>query len=299
MRRRHVTLRANAHLADTLSDVLATLSAAGVEAMPVKGLVLAEHLYGDIAARPCADLDVLVRPGDLEPAREALRAIGFQQRAAPGYKALVHQFHDPAWGRGSGADHVRLELHWALWADSERRLGTAGLWDRSMPSTLAGRPIRMLSPEDMLLHLAIHRTRSALRLRWVVDVAELVREHGDTLDWSAYLDRAGRAGARTASWMILGLARDLLDSQVPDHVMSHLSVGWPKRALLERTCGTTALFRPAGDGAVAQQPHLALRSLEEDGIGRIGMLAGRSAVRPLREALHDAGLVRARRTAPS
>jgi putative nucleotidyltransferase-like protein len=299
LRRRHVTMRANAHLAEALGDVLGALGAAGVEAMPVKGLVLAEHLYGDIAARPCADLDVLVRPRDLAPAREALRSIGFQQRAAPGYKALVHQFHDPAWGRGSGTDHVRLELHWALWADSERRLGTDGLWDRSVAATLAGRPIRMLSPEDTLLHLAIHRTRSALRLRWVVDVAELVRRYGDALDWSAYLDRAGRAGARTASWVILGLARDLLDSPVPDDVMARLAVGWPKRSLLERTCGATALFRPADDGSVAQQPHLVLRSLEEDGIARIGLLAGRSALRPLREALHDAGVIRARRTAPS
>lgn len=298
VRRRHITLRANGHLATTLGDVLEALGSAGIDAMPVKGLVLAEHLYGDIAARPCADLDVLVRPRDLDPAREALRSIGFRQRATPGYKALVHPFHDPAWGRGSGADHVRLELHWALWADSERRLGTAGLWDRAVDATLAGRPIRTLSPEDTLLHLAIHRTRSALRLRWVVDVAALLRHHDAALDWDAFLDRATRAGARTASWAVLSLARDLLDTRAPDDVMRRLHVAWPKRAVLERTCGTTALFRPVAVGDVAQQPHLTLRAFEEDGLGRIAGLIGRSTLRPVREALHDAGVVRARRAAP-
>jgi hypothetical protein len=298
LRRRHVTLRANAHLADTLGDVLDALDVADVEAMPVKGLVLAETLYGDIAARPCADLDVLVRTRDLERAREALRGIGFVQRATPGYKALVHQFHDPAWERVTGNQHVRLELHWALWADSERRLGTDGLWARATTATVAGRTVRTMAPEDVLLHLAIHRTRSALRLRWVVDVAELVQRHGATLDWAAFLGRADEAGARTASWAVLALARDLLDAPVPDTVMQQLAVSWPKRTILDRTCGTTALFRPAADGNVAQQPHLAYRAFEEDGIGRIAMLLARSAVRPIREGLHDAGVVRARRTVP-
>ena len=298
VRKRHITLRANGHLAATLDDVLDAFELAGIAAMPVKGLMLAESLYGDIAARPCADLDVLVRPEDLEPAREALRSIGFGQRSTPGYKAVVHPFHDPAWGRGSGADHVRLELHWALWADSERRLGTAGLWDRSVETTVAGRTVRTLSIEDALLHLAIHRTRSALRLRWVVDVAELVRRHAGTLDWEAFLDRADRARARTASWMVLSLARDLLDAAPPEVVMRRLEVASPKRSILERTCGATALFRPEVEGNVAQQPHLPLRAFEEDGVRRIGALLWRSALRPLREALHDAGIVRARPVAP-
>lgn len=295
VRRRHVTLRANAHLADTLLEVLGGLDAGGVPAIPVKGLVVAQQLYGDIAARPCADLDVLVPTADLPRAREVLRSVGFVQRSVPRYKALVHQFHDPAWGRGSGPDHVRLELHWALWADSERRLGTAGLWDRSVPGSLLGRPIRTLSIEDTLLHLAIHRTRSALRLRWVADVAELLRRHAATLDWDAYLERAGAAGARTSSWVVLTLASELLGGPVPDTALRQLAVGRAKRIVLERTCGTEALFRGAIAGDVRQQPHLALRAFEEDGPGRIAKVLGDSAMRPIREALHDAGIVRVRR----
>ena len=224
-----------------------------------------------------------------------LRAIGFGQRAAPGYKALVHQFHDPAWGRGAGHEHVRVELHWALWADSARRLGTDGLWERSVAGTLMDRPIRTLSLEDTLLHLSIHRTRSALRLRWVVDVAELVRRHGPQLDWPAYLERARRAGARTSSWVVLTLARDLFDAPVPVHVLDALAVGWPKRAVLERTCGRAAMFRAAPTGDVTQQPHLALRAIEEDGLRRIAGVLGGSLLRPVRQGLHEAGLVRVRR----
>jgi hypothetical protein len=157
------------------------------------------------------------------------------------------------------------------------------------------RPIRTLSVEDTLLHLSIHRTRSALRLRWVVDVAELVGRYGQQLDWAAYLERAGAAGARTTSWVVLSLARDLFDAPVPRHVLDALAVAWPKRAVLERTCGRAAMFRAAPTGDVSQQPHLALRALEEDGVRRIAGVLGGSLVRPLRQGLHEAGLVRVRR----
>ncbi len=297
--RRHVTLRANGHLADTLFDVLGGLQVAGIQAMPVKGLVIAERAYGDIAARPCADLDVLVRARDLPASRDVLRSLGFGQRALPGYKALVHAFHDPAWGRGAGPDHVRLELHWALWADSEQRLGTDGLWARSVVTRLMDQRVRTLSLEDTLLHLAIHRTRSALRLRWVVDVAEIVRRHGATVDWAMFIAHAREAQAATASWSVLSVARDLLDAPVPAEVLAELQVARAKRALLERTCGATALFRPAPAEDVGQQPHLALRAFEEDGPVRIARSLSGSAIRPVREALHDSGLRRVGRRAVS
>jgi hypothetical protein len=153
----------------------------------------------------------------------------------------------------------------------------------------------VLSPEDTLLHLAIHRTRSALRLRWVVDIAELLRRQGAELDWPTYLERARLAGARTASWVVLGLAHDLLGGPLPTSVMDDLQVGLPKRAILARTCGVEPLFRARLDGDLSQQPHLTLRSFEEDGPVRIARVLGAGLIRPAREALHDAGIARARR----
>lgn len=288
-RRRHVTLAANLGLAEALFHVLDGLAAAGVAAMPVKGLVLADRLYGSLAARPSADIDILVHATDLATARATLGQLGFRQPSDPGYKALVHPFHDPVWVRGRGGDHVLLELHRALWADSERRMGTDGLWARSVSVDLLGHEVRVLSLEDTLLHLAIHRTRSALRLRWIVDVAELVRRSGASLDWDAYDDRATAAGARTSSWVILTLVRDLFGAPVPPEVLERFEVHWPKRAILHRTCGQAALFRSAATDDVRQQPHLSLRAFEEDGATHIARLLGRSVLRPVRERLHDTG----------
>ena len=162
-----------------------------------------------------ADLDVLVRPDDLPAGRKVLVGLGYRQRPEPTFTALVHEFHDPPWYVGDGPDQVRLELHWNLWADRFFRSDIDGLWSRSGPGSLLGRPARLLTLEDTLLHLAIHRSRSALRLRWNCDIAELVRRHGTEVDWAAVAERADRIGARTATWVVLSMAERFLGAATP------------------------------------------------------------------------------------
>ena len=293
-RRRHVTLLKNGHMAETLERVLDGLAAAGVPAIPVKGLVVAEAFYGSLAARGAADLDVLVQPADLPTGRRVLADLGYRQRPEPTFVALTHEFHDPPYYVGSGTDIVRLELHWDLWANRFFRSDIDGLWARSAEGTFLGQPRQLLSTEDVLLHLAIHRSRSALRLRWLCDIAELVRRRGDDLDWDAVVERAERIGARTATWMVLSLAERFLGAEPPAGTLERFRVGRAKRELLERTCGADATFRSDLPAESDQTPHLTLRVFEQDGAGQIARALGSSLRRSARKILHQAGVRRVR-----
>lgn len=53
------------YASEALRRVLAVFERGGVEALPVKGIVLAHALYGDVSERPIADVDLRVRPRDL------------------------------------------------------------------------------------------------------------------------------------------------------------------------------------------------------------------------------------------
>src|SRR5262249_38626975 len=55
-----------------LRELLCALSAAGVDAWPFKGPVLAAQLYGNFAMRQFGDLDVIVRPRDVRAALAVL-----------------------------------------------------------------------------------------------------------------------------------------------------------------------------------------------------------------------------------
>ena len=149
-------------------------------------------------------------------------------------------------------------------------MDAGSLWERSVTTELFGRSLRVLGAEDTLLHLAVHRARAPLRLRWLVDIAELLRRSGSGLDVAFLLAQAGAIGARTTLSMTLELSARLLDAPVPPALADGLAIGRTKRWLLERTCGVHAMFASSGTEDDRQQPHLTYRIFEEDGVQRIG-----------------------------
>jgi hypothetical protein len=286
-RRYYATMMRNTALADELLRVLAAFRQAGIAAMPVKGLVLAEIVYGSLALRPLGDLDVLVQPADLPRARATLAELGFAQANEPGYENAYHPYHDPPYYRSAASGSICLELHWGLWASHFFQLEIDALWQRAVPAQLHGSAVSILSPEDTLLHLAIHRSRSALRLRFVCDVAELLRRHSATLDWEYLLAQTRAAGARTTMFYTLALAADLLEAPLPAGLLERLHVSRMKRRLLDQTCGTAALFRHAEPDDLSQQPHLILRIFEQDGAGHIVRSLGASLARTARKNIYS------------
>ena len=63
---------------EALRDVLDALARAGVRAVAVKGIVLAQTLYADVADRPIQDVDLRILPEDLARAVRAGRARGWE-----------------------------------------------------------------------------------------------------------------------------------------------------------------------------------------------------------------------------
>jgi hypothetical protein len=273
-RRLFATLIRNQSLLGELTAVVTRLRERDVEPMAVKGLVLARTAYGNLAVRSAADIDLLVRPGDLAVARDVLGGLCYGHREQLLFEEAHHPYHDPQYFR----DGFCVELHRGLW-DPKHFPHDDGIWERSVVADLGPIAVRTLSPEDTLLHLAIHRTRSPLRLRLLCDAAEHLRVNAGALDWTALTRGAHALGARTALHAMLVPARDLLDAPVPVDVLAELSVGPVKRRVVERTCGGRALFRPVADDDLAQQASLALRAFEQDGAGRITRTLARGVAR--------------------
>jgi hypothetical protein len=114
-----------------LRRVVDGLERAGVQAIPYKGPVLAALAYGAMGARQAGDLDLLIDPGNLETAKEALRADGFRPQVPLQdwqERQLVRSAHP--YGLVRDAEHIVLELHWSV---SPRSL-SSGLGS-ALPST--------------------------------------------------------------------------------------------------------------------------------------------------------------------
>jgi len=231
----HRNAQRNLLLTAKLIKLLDLLKAHELLAIPYKGLVLATS-YGNLALREFVDLDLLVHKRDVPRATELLSAAGYQpqfrltraQEAAFLRYNCEHAFvHED--------DGSMVDLHWAI---TERYfsfpLDPECLWERLHRVSLGGSDVPTFSPEDSLLILCVHASKDAWeRLRYICDVAELVRTHQD-MDWRRVVERAGRLGSERMLFLGLLLARDLLETPLPDEISRRAHADPAVEALVRR-----------------------------------------------------------------
>ncbi|OLE13333.1 MAG: hypothetical protein AUI36_39795, partial [Cyanobacteria bacterium 13_1_40CM_2_61_4] len=215
--------RRNLDLTGELLSLLQLMDGNDIPVIPLKGPGLAVHLYGDLALRPCGDLDLLVRPPDMPRAARLL--------ALRGYRA------DPALSRGAAAvlltsqHHQRfvrapgqiVELHWRFTQrECPFSLDPERARERLTQVRLGGATVQTLAPEDLLLYLSAHGAKHLwTRLVWVCDVAELIQN--GTIHWSDVTTQARSLGVARAVRLALVLARDLLGSEIAGEVTEWVS----------------------------------------------------------------------------
>jgi len=215
-------LRLYAHL----FAVLEGLAAQAIDVVVLKGAFLAQAVYEDAALRPMSDVDLLVRPQDLERAARAMRALGWLQ--SPPVPEGGHQL--PTFELAG----VQVDLHWSIEDDAAPfRVDGGGLWQRAVPARLSQASALALSAEDLLLHLCLHTAYNHgwLQfdggLRQMADIAVVVRHHEATFDWPAFTARALAWRAGRCVWLALATARDLLRVGIPDSALSGLERAQP------------------------------------------------------------------------
>jgi len=192
------------------------LRLAGITTILLKGLALREVIYPDPALRPSGDIDLLVPPDTVEQTEQILQGLGYipDDKERPRHWYRPETYHHLVPYRLPGRE-VQVEIHWAL-APPKANLQIAieDLWQRAIVVQAAGRPARLLSPEDLLIHLSLHALvldRFLTRLHHLVDIAEAVRHYGPQLDWSRAITVAKRWGVQGHLYCALRAADELLD----------------------------------------------------------------------------------------
>lgn len=263
------TAARNLRLSAALVDVDEALSARGVAVLAFKGPTLARIAYGELSRRQFADLDLLVPPRALGDVARVLADRDFRTdadvehvyaAARAGVRTLptMLHFHKPDEG-------VAVDVHTELTRPGlSLRFDVAALFERARAVTLAGRAVRTLSAEDLVVYLAVHGADDGWeRLRSVADLAWLLRAEAG-LDADAVARRAAAMGARRMVRVALGLVEGLLGVEVPP-LRGAIGDDEASRRLVARCAAR--LFRPvraAGAYADRSALHLALRDRWRD-----------------------------------
>jgi hypothetical protein len=217
------TAARNVRLYHQLSEIISKTNELEIPVILLKGAHLAEFVYGNLALRPMLDIDLLVRPDDAHALHRLLIQDGYRLEEEHQGASQVH------WAPYQKAGAVRVELHYHIVQPPfARRIDVAELWQRAERRTFQGTEMRMLCPEDLLLHLAAHTCiehEFDNGLLPYVDVCRVLDECAEALDWDRLRDRARRWGLDRCLCLMLALAEKLPGACVPQRVHSAIQSG--------------------------------------------------------------------------
>jgi len=176
----------NQLLAEELARLLKLLSEAGIPVIPLKGVTLAQSLFGDPAARVCSDIDILVPPGDAVRARGVILRNGYSSQFTEEF-FVNHQLRTspdcPLVSETKVLTYL-VELHWTLlYSSSKNQEITENLWSQAGPHEFYGVRTWNLTPEWEFVFLALHAaSHKWSSLKWLIDIHELFESR--TVDWN-------------------------------------------------------------------------------------------------------------------
>lgn len=195
-----------------MASISAALTAAGVRHVGIKGPVLAQQLYADVAARDSKDIDLLVDPSAVVQAATVFGALGYTNITSNEKGGSVGK-HLTYAGHG-----IEVELHTRLFdIDTLLPLSFAQIWPRHEKVKLGGVEIPTLSRADTLLYLCAHGAEHVwFRLKWLEDIGRIVTGPDATAVARDALARARDTGADAILTAAFQLVRDILGIDCPD-----------------------------------------------------------------------------------
>ena len=218
------TARFNLMLSAELAKILTLLENLGIDTRALKGPVLAETLYGNIAMRSFSDLDLLISPHDLLRTKNVLEASGYS------LTSTLHWPCDSACFRARGCQlsfersGVSIDLHWRLMPGRlPEPFDENQAWPGRLGVPVGGGRAWTLSREHMLLFLCVHGAQHLwMRLGWICDVARMIQIETE-MDWTYLFAQASQTRSKRMLSLGLSLAADLLDGDIPPPALKWLA----------------------------------------------------------------------------
>ncbi|MBD3182189.1 hypothetical protein GF312_07850 [Candidatus Poribacteria bacterium] len=181
---------------DELYTILDAFNENRIDVIPLKGSLLNVLYYKDPGLRPMADIDLLVKPVDMECIHNLLSKMGYKVLneswrhrvyvIAKASRKLVLEGEHPENPR-------QLEIHFDIrenFLGVDYRLSDL-MWNNCHPGKIGNSSGMILDPWALLIHLLLHTNRHiwkhSARFRQLVDISIVASELSKN-DWSKFLE---------------------------------------------------------------------------------------------------------------
>ena len=192
------------------------------EALPLKGLHLAHHVYPSPGLRDMGDLDLLVRPEDVPGADAELCRLGYTREGAPEGRPGPYLNSAVYWREGAFPVH----LHWRLVNGTLPHFMVRIDEDEVRREARGG----LMAPHHLVVSLCEHALKHSYdTLIHLTDIELAARG----IDWPQVAETARRWRLERAVGFALVLLRDLAGIRSPGlDAFRPLALGWEGTALI-------------------------------------------------------------------
>jgi Uncharacterised nucleotidyltransferase len=207
-----------------LLSILKLLEEKSIPAIPFKGPVLAETVYGDIALRQFGDLDILVHRENALEAIQTFEDHGFQLEINLNQKQiLAYAAKKNSIGLISTISGLTVDLHWEMSGGyTFYPLILSSMENHLVHSVVAGQKVRQPSTEDLLIYLCLHGTRDCWKVMESLSSLAGLIQSNCTLDWMRVGELAKRMRCERILYLGLFLAWDLFDVELPEDIIKRV-----------------------------------------------------------------------------
>jgi hypothetical protein len=202
--------------------VLEAMLDAGCAVMLIKG---ASRVAVNAAAqrgRVAHDIDILVRPQDMQPAFDVLRDRGWQiaTGVSPQYlRTRLASLRSMNFFKGSYGD---IDLHQLAYDGSQQSAGDdLAIWQRAVTAKFGSVQVLVPSAADRIALAIAHGGLDAhTHSDWLVDCAAAI-DGGET-DWNVFLDVVGKRGIAVGAAVALSYLALEIGIAVPEAVLAQV-----------------------------------------------------------------------------
>ena len=219
-----------------LAGLLALLKKSGIEAIPVKGVVASELIFENPGFYYGSDIDILVRPADVQSTKRILIDSGYIYNEENEQDMLSSHYHLVF----QNERHL-VEVHWNL-VKRYFKVPAEFWWEDVYEEQYDGRKVWCLAPEKYLI-CAIFRLFSHMYrpLKFFVLVSEICNKYYDRIDWLRFTQFIKKHGMEKVAIFTLRLSNELLGTKVPNGIKDRNVIGY---ALFRRSA-INSLFKDA------------------------------------------------------
>lgn len=151
-----------------------------IATIPLKGVTFAEKYFGNLGARSTSDIDILIKPQNINEAIDLIQSLGFIIEQDP----IPSHFHCSfSKSLPNSPIPLTVELHWNFMREDTASLDIEEFWREAQPLQHY-HSIYELSDYHTFYMICLHGWRHNLdSLKYFLDIMQLIYVIGDKVDY--------------------------------------------------------------------------------------------------------------------